>query len=90
MFTDMWTWNAAAKKRVDSLCQNAAHPANHTIRCLRTLLGKSGMFSYVSYMAERLALMQELLKITGNIFFHCDPTTSHYLKKILTFFLNFY
>ncbi len=55
MFTDMWTWNAAAKKRVDDLCQNAAHPANQTMRGLRTLLGKSGMLSYVSYMAERLA-----------------------------------
>ena len=83
MFTDMWTYNAAAKKQVDSLCQNAAHPASHTIRCLRTLLGKSGMFSYVSYMAERLALMRELLKTTGSIFFHCDPTANYYVRIIM-------
>ena len=83
MFTDMWTWNAAAKKRVADLCQNAAHPANEVIRGMRTYLGKSGMLSYVSYMAERLALMQELLKTTGSIFFHCDPTASHYIKTIM-------
>ena len=52
MFTDMWIWNAAAKKRVDDLCWNAAHPANQTMRGMRTYLGKSGMLSYVSYMAE--------------------------------------
>ncbi len=83
MFTDMWTWNAAAKKRVDGLCRNAAHPANEVIRGMRIYLGKSGMLSYVSYMAERLALMQELLKTTGSIFFHCDPTASHYIKTIM-------
>ena len=83
MFTDMWTWNAAAKKRVDGLCRNAAHPANQTMRGLRTLLGNSGMLSYVSYMAERLALMQELLKATGSIFFHCDPTANYYVRIIM-------
>ena len=41
------------------------------------------MMSYLSYMAERLAAMERLLKPTGSIYLHCDPTASHYLKVIM-------
>lgn len=41
------------------------------------------MLSYLSYMAERIADMHRLLKDTGSIYLHCDPTASHYLKIIM-------
>ena len=42
---------------------------------------ETGSLAYLAYMAERLAFCRELLKDTGSIYLHCDPTMSHYLKK---------
>ncbi len=39
--------------------------------------------SYLIYMAVRLLEMQRLLKPTGSIYLHCDPTMSHYLKLVM-------
>ena len=39
--------------------------------------------SYLAYMAVRLLEMHRLLKPTGSIYLHCDPTMSHYLKLLL-------
>lgn len=50
---------------------------------LKTLIGKTGMLAYCSYMAERLALLRMMLKETGSIYLHCDPTASHYLKIVM-------
>ena len=41
------------------------------------------MLSYTSYMAQRLFEMHRVLKDTGSIYLHCDPTASHYLKLIM-------
>ena len=38
---------------------------------------------YLIYMTERLVLMHKILKDTGSIYFHCDPTASHYVKVIM-------
>ena len=50
---------------------------------LAGILGPSGMLAYLTYMAERLEQMHRLLKPTGSLYFHCDPTASHYLKIVL-------
>ncbi|MCY3630834.1 MAG: site-specific DNA-methyltransferase [Bacteroidetes bacterium] len=39
--------------------------------------------SYLIYMAIRLLEMKRLLKPTGSIYLHCDPTMSHYLKLVM-------
>ena len=41
------------------------------------------LLAYLSYMAERLLIMHRILKPTGSIYFHCDPTVSHYVKPLL-------
>ena len=41
------------------------------------------LLAYLSYMAERLLIMHRILKPTGSLHFHCDPTTSHYVKPLL-------
>jgi len=41
------------------------------------------MIVYLIYMTQRLALMKQILKPTGSIYFHCDPTASHYIKIIM-------
>ena len=39
--------------------------------------------SYLAYMAIRLREMKRILKPTGSIYLHCDPTMSHYLKLVM-------
>ena len=41
------------------------------------------MMSYLIYMAIRITEMRRLLKLTGSIYLHCDPTASHYLKILM-------
>ena len=39
--------------------------------------------SYLAYMAARLLEMRRVLKPTGSLYLHCDPTMSHYLKLVM-------
>ena len=39
--------------------------------------------SYLAYMAARLLEMKRVLKPTGSMYLHCDPTMSHYLKLVM-------
>ena len=41
------------------------------------------MLAYVLFMTERLIELQRVLKSTGSLYLHCDPTASHYLKLVL-------
>ena len=82
-FTDTWTWNADAARRVNEIENAIAHPAHKSVTGLKYLLGESGMLSYLSYIAVRLAAMRRLLKPSGSVYLHCDPTASHYLKMVM-------
>ena len=53
------------------------------MRAFRTLLGGSDMLAYLAMMAPRLIELRRVLKPTGSIYLHCDPTASHYLKLLL-------
>ena len=81
-FTDMWYWGPEAEKRLKTLLW-PEHPAEPVIRALLTYPGRSGMLSYLTYMAERLTEMRRLLKPTGTLYLHCDATANHYLKMLL-------
>jgi DNA modification methylase len=53
------------------------------MRAFRTLLGGSDMLAYLAMMAPRLVELRRVLKETGSIYLHCDPTASHYLKILM-------
>ncbi len=82
-FDDTWYWDADAVKRYDEYEGAVARPAHNAITGLFKVLGPSGMMAYLTYMAERLEHMQRILKPTGSIYLHCDPTASHYLKVVM-------
>ena len=82
-FSDTWRWDQAAERRVTRIGQAGDHPAHRTMVALRPQLGASGMMAYLSYMAERLAELSRVLKPTGSIYLHCDPSASHYLKLLM-------
>ena len=56
------------------------HPALHEIIHASGSAHSDSMKSYLIYMAIRLLEMKRLLKDTGSIYLHCDPTAGHYLK----------
>ena len=93
-FTDIWHWTDDAAERVKKLCKagDKIHPqspeyplrrVSQIMQGLNTILPETGMLAYLAYMAERLAFCRELLKETGSIYLHCDPTMSHYLKLLM-------
>ena len=83
VFDDTWHWDTAAAARYAMYERAAARPAHRVIVGLHHVLGESGMLAYLTYMAERLEQMHRLLKLSGSLYFHCDPTVSHYVKLVL-------
>ena len=79
-FNDTWCWHEA----VDDFHEVAARvdiaPA---MEGLRRILGEGSELAYLAYMANRLAECRRVLKPTGSIWLHCDPTMSHYLKAVM-------
>ena len=82
-FNDTWSWDAAAVERYANFENAPGRPAHDAIVGLRRILGGCGMLAYLTYMAERLEEMRRLLKSTGSIYLHCDPSASHYLKIVM-------
>lgn len=82
-FNDTWVWDEAAENRWLKYKNASGLKAHNAICGLHQVLGKCGMLAYLTYMAERLEEMHRLLKDTGSIYLHCDPTASHYLKVIM-------
>ena len=56
---------------------------SQAMQAFRTLLGDNDMLAYLSMMAPRLVELRRVLKPTGSLYLHCDPTASHYLKILL-------
>jgi site-specific DNA-methyltransferase (adenine-specific) len=53
------------------------------LRAIRQFLGENDMMAYLTMMAVRLIELHRVLKPTGSLYLHCDPTASHYLKILL-------
>ncbi|MFM7422486.1 MAG: DNA methyltransferase, partial [Alphaproteobacteria bacterium] len=83
-FEDSWHWgDAAAAAYEDVLTQSVYTDASVLLRGIVTALGKNDMTAYLAMMAVRLIELHRVLKPTGSIYLHCDPTASHYLKILL-------
>jgi DNA modification methylase len=81
-FTDTWKWDTTAASAYESVVEQGGSAADVLVG-LRALLGTNDVLAYLSMMAPRLVEMRRVLKPTGSIFLHCDPTASHYLKVLL-------
>ena len=53
------------------------------MQAFHTFLGTNDMMAYLAMMAPRLVELRRVLKPTGSLYLHCDPTASHYLKLLL-------
>lgn len=81
-FEDTWRWDQSSAQAFEDTVERGGRVAD-VLRAFRTFLGGSDMLAYLSMMAPRLVELRRVLKATGSIYLHCDPTASHYLKMLM-------
>ena len=81
-FTDTWSWADAAETYNEFLdtCPNIQ--VVDLMQALHSFLKTSPMMAYLAMMAPRLVELHRVLKPTGSLYLHCDPTASHYLRML--------
>ncbi|WP_326523233.1 DNA methyltransferase [Sphingomonas sp.] len=82
-FDDTWTWGTASKNALLDIDSGTNRPLQVMMRAMHDALGDSPLMAYLSMMAVRLVELHRVLKGTGSLYLHCDPTASHYLKLVL-------
>ena len=81
-FQDRWSWEKDVHQEwVDQLTDD--HPKLMEAIESARYAHSDGMGAYMCFMAVRLLEMRRILKDTGSIYLHCDPTASHYLKAVM-------
>ena len=83
-FKDTWNWTLdGAEKAYDEVLRSPCTAAAAMLRAMRQAIGENDMMAYLAMMAVRLIELHRVLKPTGSLYLHCDPTASHYLKVLL-------
>lgn len=83
VFEDTWHWDEKAEETYRKITEKAPQKVADLIIALRSFLGSNDMIAYLVMMAIRLVELHRVLKNTGSIYLHCDPTASHYIKLLL-------
>ncbi|MFO8079536.1 MAG: DNA methyltransferase [Armatimonadota bacterium] len=81
-FDDTWHWTMETARAYQD-CVEAGGEVAETLMAFRRMLGETDMMAYLANMAPRLVELRRVLKSTGSIYLHCDPTASHYLKVLM-------
>ena len=88
-FEDTWHWGPDAEAQYAYLTNTARNQGrvpstvSTIVAALRSGIGENQMMAYLVEMAVRLVELHRVLKPTGSLYLHCDPTASHYLKVLL-------
>jgi site-specific DNA-methyltransferase (adenine-specific) len=82
-FDDSWHWGPSAEAAYTELMRANPGKVDDLIAALMQVIGKNQMMAYLVMMATRLVELHRVLKPTGSLYLHCDPTASHYLKIVL-------
>jgi len=83
-FGDSWHWTTEGSERAyDDVMSGKNSDVSTMLRAMRLALGDNDMMAYLAMMAVRLIELHRVLKPTGSLYLHCDPTASHYLKLLL-------
>jgi site-specific DNA-methyltransferase (adenine-specific) len=88
-FDDSWHWGPAAEKEYHNIIINSPISVSKMISALREFIGDNQMMAYLVMMGARLVELHRVLKPSGSLYLHCDPTASHYLKMLLDTILGF-
>ncbi len=82
-FEDTWHWNDHAESAFDDVMRSGNGNVAELLRAMRSFLKENDMMAYITMMAVRLLELHRVLKPTGSLYLHCDPTASHYLKTLM-------
>ena len=82
-FDDTWTWGAASQNALMDIASGTNRPLQVMMNAMHTAIGENPLMAYLAMMAVRLVELHRVLKPTGSLYLHCDPTASHYLKLVL-------
>ncbi len=82
-FEDSWHWGETAEATYRDLILYAPEKVSTAIEALLKLIDRNPMMAYLVMMTPRLVELHRVLKPTGSLYLHCDPTASHYLKIVL-------
>jgi DNA modification methylase len=83
-FDDSWHWSQETEAQYAALVAGGAPiKVSEAIEAMHGLLGPNDVLAYLVMMTARLVELHRVLKPTGTLYLHCDPTASHYLRDIL-------
>jgi DNA modification methylase len=82
-FDDTWHWTSAARNTLNELIVEYPDGVGKALEAIVGLIGTNQLAAYLVMMGARLVELRRVLKPTGSLYLHCDPTASHYLKVIL-------
>lgn len=82
-FEDTWHWGPEAEAAFYNVVTDGPGRLAELLQALRQFLKQSDMMAYLTMMAHRMGELHRVLKSTGSMYLHCDPTSSHYLKILL-------
>lgn len=81
-FDDTWTWGEEAEQAFDDIIARGS-ACSALLQTFRSALGANDLTAYLVMMTVRLVELHRVLKATGSLYLHCDPSASHYLKCVL-------
>jgi site-specific DNA-methyltransferase (adenine-specific) len=84
-FDDTWSWTEETQRTYEELITRPDIKPDivSAIKAFHDMFGTSDLMAYLVMMTIRLIELHRVLKSTGSIYLHCDPTASHYLKIIM-------
>ena len=82
-FEDTWRWSIDSEIAYQDVITDGPEKLGDLLEAMRRFLGQNDMMAYLTMMAQRTAELHRVLKPTGSIYLHCDPTASHYLKLMM-------
>ncbi len=82
-FEDTWQWSMEAEAVYKEIVTSGPRKLADLMQALLAFLGRNDMMAYLVMMAIRLVELHRVLKRTGSIYLHCDPTASHYIKLLM-------
>ena len=82
-FEDTWQWGIESEYAYQEVVTSGSKKLADLLQAMRSFLGQNDMMAYLTMMAQRMVELHRVLKPTGSIYLHCDPTASHYLKLLV-------
>lgn len=82
-FEDTWHWTEETEYTYGEIIKDAPATLVEMMIAFRKFVGVNDVMAYLTMMAIRLIELRRVLKPTGSIYLHCDPTASHYLKILM-------